>query len=47
MADGYNMNQKKVLLGVMLWLSGVVIDWVFILGGMEVRAEAYLLIIAT
>ena len=37
--DGYNMNGNQVSLGVMLWLSGVVVDRVFISGGVDVRAE--------
>ena len=26
----------------MMWLSGVVVDWAFTSGGMDVRVEAYL-----
>ena len=44
--DGYNMNENQVSLAVMLWLSGVVVDWVFISGDVDVCAETYLLIIA-
>ena len=40
------MNGKQVSLAVMLWLSGVVVDWAFISGGVDVRADTYLLIIA-
>ena len=34
-------------LAVMLWLSGVVVAQAFISGGVDVRTETYLLIIAT
>ena len=44
--DGYNMNGDQVSLAVMLWLSGVAVNLVFISGGLDVRAETYLLIIA-
>ena len=40
------MNGNQVLVAVMLWLSGVVVDQVFILGGLDVRVKTYLLIIA-
>ena len=40
------MNRNQVSLALMLWLSGVVVDWAFISGGVDVRVEAYLLIIA-
>ena len=40
------MNGNQVWLTVMLWLSGVVVDWAFTLGGVDVHAETYLLIIA-
>ena len=44
--DSYNMNRNQMSLAVMLWLSGVVIDQAFISGGVDVRTETYLLIIA-
>ena len=46
MVDGYNMNGNQVSLAVMLWLSGVVVDRAFISGGLDMRAETSLLIIA-
>ena len=46
MVDGYNMNGNHMSLAVMLWLSGVVVDRAFILGGVDMCAEMYLLIIA-
>ena len=39
------MNRNQVSLAVMLWLSGVVVDQIFILEGLDVCAETYLLII--
>ena len=45
--DSYNMNRNQMSLGVMLWLSGVVVDQAFISGGVDVRTDTYLLIIAT
>ena len=46
MADGYDLNKNQVSLAVMLWLSGVVVDWVFISEGVDVRTETYSLITA-
>ena len=43
-ATRYQENQ--VSLAVTLWLSGVVIDRTFTSGGVEVRMQAYSLIIA-
>ena len=45
--DGYNMNGNLVSLAVILWLSVVIVDRAFISGGVDMRAETYLLIIAT
>ena len=41
-----DMDENQVLLAITLWPSGVVIDRAFTLGGADVRAQAYLLIIA-
>ena len=46
MVNGYKMNENQVLLAVMLWLSGVIVNWAFTSEGMDVCTEAYLLIIA-
>ena len=40
------MNENQVSLAVMLWLSGVVVNRAFTPGGVDMHAEAYLLIIA-
>ena len=34
--DGCNINRYQVSLAVILWLSGVVVDQAFILGGVDV-----------
>ena len=40
------MDENQVSLAVTLWLSGVVVDRAFTSGGVDVRAQAYSLIIA-
>ena len=40
------MDENQVSLAVTLWLSGVVVDRTFTSGGVDVRAQAYSLIIA-
>ena len=57
MVDSYMMErscrlvyypvESQLSLVVTVWLSGVVIDWTFTLGGVDVSAHTYLLIIAT
>ena len=47
MVDGYNMDENQVLLAVMLRLSRVVVDRTFSSGGVDVRTQAYFLILAT
>ena len=43
----YYPVESQLSLVVTVWLSGVVIDWTFTLGGVDVSAHTYLLIIAT
>ena len=46
MFDHYNMDENQVSVAVTLWLSGVVIDQTFTSGSVDVRTQAYSLIIA-
>ena len=41
----YYPVESQLLLVVTVWLSGVVIDWTFTLGGVDVSAHTYLFII--